>query len=154
MENKVLDGSEDFGHGITSLPESWNKYNTSSYLFRDLVLMKVENWLVEMGDVSCILNGKLGQNRGWKDKNEMIIMIAIIFWNLPGFNQERTWNIVHWSIFNPFNDSPDSWMIWRRPSRELWQGYLDSYRGWVLFAMVGTYLVWPVPCSSCDCESK
>ena len=32
MENKVLDGSEDFGHGITSLPESWNKYNTSSYL--------------------------------------------------------------------------------------------------------------------------
>ena len=38
-------------------------------------MKEVENLLVEMGDVSCILNGKSGRIVGERTKNGMIIIL-------------------------------------------------------------------------------
>ena len=77
MENMVLDGSED--HIIIGITEQLIIISLISdrvviiarqrAFFLDLVLMgEVENLLMEMGDVSCILNGKSGRIVGESTK--------------------------------------------------------------------------------------
>jgi len=52
-------------------------------------MREVENLLVEMGHVSSILNGKSGRTVGERTKNGVIIIIAVMPRNSPGFNQKR-----------------------------------------------------------------
>ena len=78
MENMVLDGSED--HIIIGITEQLIIISLlildrvviiarQRAFFLDLVLMgEVENLLMEMGDVSCILNGKSGRIVGESTK--------------------------------------------------------------------------------------
>ena len=75
-------GRQDFV--ITSLMKKYTSSNLGLQrqlaFFLDLVLMRE----MSVGDVSFILNSKSGR---------LIIIIAIILRNLPGFNQKKTLNV-------------------------------------------------------------
>ena len=79
--------------------------------FLDLILMRE----MPVGDVSFILNGKSGR---------LIIIIAIILWNSPGFNQKKTLNVDQSSNWQRLQIPSESWFSWfwtRRRSLPSWK---------------------------------